>query len=245
MKHYSKSVGDTFICRHHSNGSSVLPKFVISCVLFPRAIQHHYWIQHIRHIWSTIWFDLVVVVEWWRKFRSPTQTAGGLISVWRFPFFASFPTRAAVQGGFLYRSSIISSKFDGDPSTPEEDINEMQDLMFELDCEKEIGEQKFFFYFPIEVADFVVMLWRRASGHVGQLWDETPCMKAFETAPHANFALSIYEHGSLVSNRDTRFAASRWNGKLKSCWSEEIFTKNEVGDLLDYLRLLSRAQSGC
>jgi hypothetical protein len=58
---------------------------------------------------------------------------------------------------------------------------------------------------------------------------------------NVKYAVSLFENGNRVSGRDARFARFPWACKLSQSWSEEVFYKEEVDELIHYLNALSKS----
>jgi hypothetical protein len=80
-----------------------------------------------------------------------------------------------------------------------------------------IGNENYKFYFPLEIDDFVVCVWTR-----GPVLDK--------------FCVSIYLHGNLVSQKEPRLRGFDWAEKLDLSWSEEIFTRRDVQQMVSDLK---------
>ncbi len=101
----------------------------------------------------------------------------------------------------------------------------------EVDCDRTIGKDHYTFYFPIEVSSFVVSIWTRSF---------CPGQEYFGMIPvDVRLAVSIFEHGSQISARDPRFKAQSWFKKLQTSWSEEVFTRSEVDEIVTFLLKLT------
>jgi len=113
----------------------------------------------------------------------------------------------------------------------------------EFDCKRRIGQQNYTFYFPIEIANFVIQLWTRDSkaGDGYSEWTkENHGIKLVPgTKDNVKYSLSIYENGSKISLKDSRFRGKLWAHQLLNRWSEEVFTKDGVDNILAELCRLS------
>lgn len=100
-------------------------------------------------------------------------------------------------------------------------------LMPQIDCEMSIGHDMFTFYFPIEIGEFVLTLWTR------------PNLRSSDIV----FSLTIFEHGSRISARDSRFSSHElpWASKLFHSWEEEAFNRSEVDQIIADLQRISGA----
>jgi len=115
----------------------------------------------------------------------------------------------------------------------------------ELDCNRRLGKDCYSFSFPIEISDFVVVLWTR----IGGAEDADGFAEWKEHARGSKlvkYAISVYENGRMVILTDARFRGKTWAGKLLKSWSEEVFVKDEVDVVLEDLWRMSRAaQATC
>jgi hypothetical protein len=98
----------------------------------------------------------------------------------------------------------------------------------EFDCRLKIGKENFQFFQPVEIGDFVVMLWTRDPS-VGD-WHST-----------LRYSVSIYDSGRLLSKRDLaeQFETCNWAKKILSSWTQETFSREELCALLNDLHKVS------
>lgn len=91
----------------------------------------------------------------------------------------------------------------------------------DFDCDKQIGQEKYTFFIPIEIGEFIISIWTRPK--ITQ-----------------NLSLSIYENGELISPKDPRIKNQIWAEKLYQSWTKEIFSIEEVENILFYLETISQ-----
>lgn len=116
------------------------------------------------------------------------------------------------------------------------------DMLPEFDCNRQIGKEKYQFFFPVEIGSrFVVQIWTRNSKVSSEMeWSSsTTGLRAITKDSGIRYALTIFENGQRVSSRDSRIRIEQFAEKLSKSWSEEVFSKEEVDDILECLCRLS------
>jgi len=106
----------------------------------------------------------------------------------------------------------------------------------EFDCDRTIGIEKYYFYTPVEIGDFVITIWTREQrNNPTSSWGKLGGLSETEL----KFSVSIYENGKQITRYDPRVRQQKWANKLQNSWSEEVYTKKDVEEILKHLNLLS------
>jgi len=109
------------------------------------------------------------------------------------------------------------------------------DFYNHFDCSTTIGSKSFVFFVPVEIAGFVVQVWTSAkmASSGGEVDAE---------APGVRFSLSIYGPNGVSLVRDERLTSFRWLKLLQKSWQDDIFSKEEVEEILSDLWKIQRAE---
>jgi hypothetical protein len=123
---------------------------------------------------------------------------------------------------------------------------------FDIDCDKLIGAEKFTFYWPIHISDFIISLWskERMGTTTNAYYDaqKQSTQSNYFTTPackQSKFSMTIYENGDTIDlRRDGRFVNMPCAQKLARGWSEDALHKEEVDTILGFLYHLSSVNAG-
>jgi len=112
----------------------------------------------------------------------------------------------------------------------------------EFDCDRTFGDEKYCFYHPLVIGDFVVTVWSRMKCEAG-MWVERTSSASFSQpgSNEKNFSILVYHNGTFIQwnklLRDPHLANFGWALKLTSSTtkSEATFCKNEIDQILRVL----------
>ncbi|PRP84167.1 hypothetical protein PROFUN_08367 [Planoprotostelium fungivorum] len=96
----------------------------------------------------------------------------------------------------------------------------------EIECEMSFGRDNYILYFPVEIGDFVLNFWAR------------PNLKGSQPV----FSLTLFENGSRVNGRDSRWKKCPWANKLFRSWGEETFTREEIDTIIGDVKDIAEEQ---
>jgi hypothetical protein len=107
-------------------------------------------------------------------------------------------------------------------------------LKLENDCERRIGDDKYHFFIPFDIGNFVVYCWAKEKLHPQKrIGDDAPLIRSNEyNTMHqkglTEFGMAIYENGEIIDpTQDRRFKNFDWVKGIR-CWVEKTFFKEEL-----------------
>jgi len=98
------------------------------------------------------------------------------------------------------------------------------DFYNHFDASQTIGNRTFVFFSPIELGQWTVQVWTSAKmAASGE--DSYP-------TDGVRFSLSIYGPNGATTLRDERLIPFRWLKLLQKSWQDDVFSKEEVEEIL-------------
>jgi hypothetical protein len=120
----------------------------------------------------------------------------------------------------------------------EEEIVELSGIKpprLELDCERRIANDKFIFYQPMYLGDFLICCWAKCM--MPNSGDKIPEV-AFDGKQGRIYGVAIYEDGMIVDpTSDARFIrhGRRWHS-IGASWADSRFTRMEIAELVEHIK---------
>ena len=119
-------------------------------------------------------------------------------------------------------------------------FEELERPEFERQCS--LGKEQFYFFHPISIKQFTIQIWTRskaastsfASLPASSNWNKISTNSKLPKE-ELKFAVSVFEDGEKLSLRDSRFVQKKWIGKLLKSWQKEVFSKEEIDQILQDL----------
>eukprot|EP01114_Cavostelium_apophysatum_P010352 TRINITY_DN23976_c0_g1_i1.p1 TRINITY_DN23976_c0_g1~~TRINITY_DN23976_c0_g1_i1.p1 ORF type:complete len:125 (+),score=10.25 TRINITY_DN23976_c0_g1_i1:179-553(+) len=112
----------------------------------------------------------------------------------------------------------------------------------EFDCDRTFGDEKYCFYHPLIIGDFVVTIWSRMKCEAGMWLERTTNSSYSQPGFHErSFSLLVYQNGNFVQwNKllgDSHRAHFQWANKLihSNTKTEATFSKLEIDEILRVL----------
>ncbi len=120
------------------------------------------------------------------------------------------------------------------------------DLLFEIDCQRRIGEDKYNFFCPLSFGDFVIYCWMKqrvvkpTKSVVVPKGTGLPVITSVGKKEEIveEYGLTFYENGEIIDpTHDKRFKKLDW-AKSNNSWFDKLFTKDEVCQALADISLI-------
>jgi len=110
------------------------------------------------------------------------------------------------------------------------------DFYNHFDASQQIGNKTFVFFSPIELGEWTVQLW--TSAKMAASGDDS------YPTDGVRFSLSIYGPNGAPTLRDERLTPFRWFKLLQKSWQDDVFSKEEVEEILYDLHSVQRIEDG-